>query len=500
MATGGVTNPSGPQNYGAIAGNGGTAARSFTFTASGVCGGNITLTLGLQDGATNLGTVTFTMLLGASGGFATVETQDFDGVTAPALPGGWSSTHTVGTLNFVTSTSAPDSSPNDVYAPDNTSIGTVDLVSAIFQPAQQLTFQNLFNLEVLDASVGYDGMVLEISFDGGANFTDIIAAGGSFASGGYNRTISSSSGNPLGGRQAWSGLSAGSAVSPAYITTTVNLPSQAATQSFKLRWRVGSDSSVAALGASGVRVDSIATSAPLITCTDGPPAILNGPPPSPVIVGSPYSFTFLSGGNPTPIFGLTAGSLPDGLSLSPNGVLSGTAKSGGTGTFSGITVTAANGILPNATQTFSLTTATRADNYIASFGLTGGNAGLNYDYDYDGLSNLMEYALGLDPTVPSVLGLPVVTLKDYGGTKYLSMTFYRSSLATDLTYIVQGSSHLISWTDLGTSIHGAATTGPGFVSETGVAPDFTVEVRDIVPFDPNSPGQTRFMRLKVTLP
>jgi subtilisin-like proprotein convertase family protein len=500
MATGGVTNPNGPQNYGVIPGNGGSVARTFTFTASGACGNNITLTLQLQDGATNLGTVTFTMPLGAAGGSTTVDTQNFDGVTPPTLPSGWTSTHTVGSANFITSTTTPDSSPNDVFAPDNISSGTVDLVSASFQPAQTLTFRNLFNLEQQNSSTGYDGLVLEISFDGGANFSDIITAGGSFAAGGYDHTISSSYGNPLGGRQAWSGLSAGSLASPAYITTTVNLPSQAATQSFKLRWRVGTDNGTQASGTPGVRIDSIATTAPSFVCATGAPAILNGPPPSPVIVGSPYSFTFIAGGNPTPIFGLTGGPLPSGLSLSPDGVLSGTAKSGGTGSFPNITVMATNGISPDAMQTFSLTTATHADNYIESFGLTGGDAALTYDYDHDGLTNLMEYALGLDPTVPSVLGLPVVTLKDYSGTKYLSMTFYRSSLAIDLTYTVQASSDLFSWTDVGTSIHGAPTTGLGFVSETGVAPNFNVEVRDIVPFDLNSPGQTRFMRLKVTSP
>jgi len=59
-----VIAPSGPQNYGSIA-SGGSAARDFAFTAAGTCGSNITLTLQLQDGATNLGTVTFTVTLGA---------------------------------------------------------------------------------------------------------------------------------------------------------------------------------------------------------------------------------------------------------------------------------------------------------------------------------------------------------------------------------------------------------------------------------------------------
>ena len=208
----------------------------------------------------------------------------------------------------------------------------------------------------------------------------------------------------------------------------------------------------------------------------------------------------MAGGNPSPIFGLTGGSLPTGLSLSNGGVLAGTAKSGGTGVFSNIMVTATNGISPDATQTFDLTMVTRAANYIASFGLIGSDAALNYDYDHDGLTNLLEYALNLDPTLPSLVGLPTVTLKNYSGTYYLSMTFHRSSLATDLTYTVEGSGDLMSWTNLATSTGGAVTNGMGFVAETGSAPNFMVEVRDIVPYNPGNPAQTRFLRLKITSP
>lgn len=58
-----VIAPSGPQNYGALA-PGGSAARQFTFTADGGAGSTIPVTLQLQDGATNLGTVTFNITLG----------------------------------------------------------------------------------------------------------------------------------------------------------------------------------------------------------------------------------------------------------------------------------------------------------------------------------------------------------------------------------------------------------------------------------------------------
>jgi hypothetical protein len=215
-------------------------------------------------------------------------------------------------------------------------------------------------------------------------------------------------------------------------------------------------------------------------------------------VGSAYSFTYTATGNPPPTFSAT-GTLPPGLSLSSAGVLSGTATSGGTGSYPAITVTATNGVAPTATQTFDLTTVTRAQNYLASYGLTGNDAVFTFDYDGDGLANLLEYGLGLDPTLAGLNGLPSVTLKDYSGTKYLSMKFNRSSLATDLTYVVQGSSDLINWDDLGTSSAGAATTGTGFVSETGSAPTFAVEVRDTVPYDPSMMTK-RFIRLKITSP
>jgi hypothetical protein len=362
-----------------------------------------------------------------------------------------------------------------------------------------LTFNNLFNMEAPAAPpTGYDGMVLEISINGGA-FVDITVGSKAFIAGGYNRTISTGFSSPIAGRMAWSGLSGGTTAAPNYITSTINLPAAAAGQNIKLKWRAATDSSVIAVGAAGVRIDNILITGASSICNMGPPAIINGPPPSPVIVGTPYSFTFIPGGNPTPTFSLTGGAVPPGLSLSSGGVLSGTATSGGNGSYSNIMVTATNGILPNATQTFTLTTVTRAANYIASFGLTGSDAVLTFDYDHDGLANLLEYGLGLNPTVASLTGLPTVILKDYSGTKYLSMTFHRSSLATDLTYIVQGSSDLTTWTDLGSSVAGGTTSGPGFVVETGSAPNFTVEVRDTVPFDSN-PLTKRFLRLKITSP
>lgn len=71
--TGGVTSPSGPQNYGVLVAGGPTASQPFTFTVDPAvaCGGAVTATLQLQDGATNLGTVSFTLTAGALGANAT---------------------------------------------------------------------------------------------------------------------------------------------------------------------------------------------------------------------------------------------------------------------------------------------------------------------------------------------------------------------------------------------------------------------------------------------
>jgi hypothetical protein len=114
-----------------------------------------------------------------------------------------------------------------------------------------LTFRNEFNTEA-----NFDGLVLEIKIGAGA-FQDILAAGGTFASGGYNSTLPTTFMNPLPGRMAWTGLSGGTAAAPAYITTVVNLPAAASGQNIQLQWRQGSDSTVVPATNPGARIDTI---------------------------------------------------------------------------------------------------------------------------------------------------------------------------------------------------------------------------------------------------
>jgi hypothetical protein len=84
---------------------------------------------------------------------------------------------------------------------------------------------------------GYDGSVIEISTDGGATWTDL---GSKITQGGYNSTLSSSYSNPLGGRQAWSGTADWNQVK-------VDLSAYKG-MSVQVRFRIGTDSSVAGTG------------------------------------------------------------------------------------------------------------------------------------------------------------------------------------------------------------------------------------------------------------
>jgi hypothetical protein len=180
--------------------------------------------------------------------------ENFDGVTAPALPAGWVTAATGVMPLWITSTAIPSSAPNAAFAPNTSNTGNSSLDTPdvqITSASAQVTFRNSYNMEST-----FDGMVLEISIGGGA-FQDIVTAGGSFVTGGYNGTISVNFGSPIAGRQAWTGLSGGTTASPAYISTTVNLPASANGQLIRLRWRAASDNSVSAAGQAGVRIDDI---------------------------------------------------------------------------------------------------------------------------------------------------------------------------------------------------------------------------------------------------
>ena len=104
----------------------------------------------------------------------------------------------------------------------------------------------------------------------------------------------------------------------------------------------------------------------------------------------------------------------------------------------------------------------------------------------DGISNLLKYALGLNPTVNCYAAggamLPGVQRQTAGGAQYLALTF--TGTATDVVYNVQAS-----------SMPGGAWTTLATYSGAGAVGTFTVQ-------DSKPVGATaaRFMRLQVTGP
>jgi len=135
------------------------------------------------------------------------------------------------------------------------------------------------------------------------------------------------------------------------------------------------------------------------------------------------------------------------------------------------------------------------------FGISSntGIAANTVDFGSDGLPNLLEYALGSNPLVENRSSLPICSAT----SGKLTLTFPRNVSATDVILTVQGSDSLIGgWTDLASSVRGAATTAlvAGVtVTETNNGATFTVQVQDLYSItDPAHPR--RFMRLVVSEP
>ncbi|MCK6685274.1 MAG: carboxypeptidase-like regulatory domain-containing protein, partial [Thermoanaerobaculia bacterium] len=249
QAGGGVVAGS-SQNYGVVTAAGPAVCRDFTFQVSpGVlCTAAVTATFTLADGATTFPNVVRTLTTGAQ---AVTGAESFDTVTAPALPPGWTTTASgPGAAGWVTSTNAggftSNTSPNFAFIDDPAGVSDKSIYSPVINlPAgsNTLSFYHRYAFE----TPAYDGGVLEIAI-GSANvlsntYQDIVAAGGVFTLNGYSGTISSSFGNPLGGRQAFIGTTSG-----LYRNTTLTMPPAAGGQPIKLRWRMGSDSTTASTG------------------------------------------------------------------------------------------------------------------------------------------------------------------------------------------------------------------------------------------------------------
>jgi uncharacterized repeat protein (TIGR01451 family) len=314
----GVSAPSGPQSYGVLTAGGSVVSRPFTFTAVGSCGGVITPTFQLQDGASNLGTLSFAIRLGALSTITTFS-ENFDGVSAPALPTQWTSVVTSGLqANWSSTNGFADTTPNSVFVPDAVTATQTELTSPVFSISSisaQLTFRHNYNLasRIIThprSTNYYDGGVLQISIGGGP-FTDILTAGASFVAGGYNCTLSTGTANPLAGAQAWGASSGG------WLTTTVNLPASTAGQNVQLKWICGTG--VNSFVAVGWFIDSVSVQDTSVSCCSSNADVLvtQAAAPNPAAVARNLVYTLtVSNAGPSPASGVVVtDSLPSAVTF-----------------------------------------------------------------------------------------------------------------------------------------------------------------------------------------
>ncbi|HQU83821.1 MAG TPA: FG-GAP-like repeat-containing protein [Pyrinomonadaceae bacterium] len=162
--------------------------------------------------------------------------ENFDSVTAPQIPAGWTTSATGAGVNFATVTNFSTTAPNSAFTPNPSTVGSSELVSpplVVTATNATLNFRQKYILENT-----WDGGVLEVKV-GNGQFQDILVAGGTFITGGYTATLNTS-GNPLAGRLAWSGANQND-----FSVVSIQLPTSFFGKTVQFRWRLGSNESFA---------------------------------------------------------------------------------------------------------------------------------------------------------------------------------------------------------------------------------------------------------------
>lgn len=202
-------------------------------------------------------------------------------------------------------------------------------------------------------------------------------------------------------------------------------------------------------GAGGVTATVDGQSVTAAIAVNVPPAITSANTTT-FRVGAAGSFNVTATGTPAPGISFT-GSLPSGVTLSSGGLLSGTPAAGTGNASYPITITANNTVPPNATQAFTLVVLSPWQYWQQqNFGANATNpaiAGDTADPDGDGLENLEEYGLGLDPNAVSLTPIVIDTTSGY-----LRLTTPKVASASDLTYTVEVSGDLATWSNAGTTV------------------------------------------------
>jgi hypothetical protein len=329
QTTGGVTSPGAPQTYGALAPGDPTVSRPFTFRADPAlaCGGTLTATLQLQDGATDLGTLTFNFTLGVLVQTVNPAVSNPAAITIPssgaATP--YPSPITVsGLTGSILKVTATLTNMNHTW-PDDVN---VLLVGPLGQ--KMVLMQN--------AGSSYDLVNVTLTFDDAAaaslpDSTQITA--GTYKPTQYSTAPTYPAPAPAGPYATT--LSAFNGTDP-NGTWNLYAMDDASGDSGNINggWSLTITTS-----------DYVCCICPTITLS--PATLPDG------TVGTAYSQTITGAGGTAPYtFTVTAGSTPAGLNLAAGGALTGTPTTVGTSNFT-VTATDDNGC--SGTQDYSITVA-----------------------------------------------------------------------------------------------------------------------------------------------
>src|ERR1035441_7912208 len=111
------------------------------------------------------------------------------------------------------------------------------------------------------------------------------------------------------------------------------------------------------------------------------------------------------------------------------------------------------------------------------------NSGDSADPDHDGLSNLMEYALGLPPKDSTAANRPYASI----ATGHLTLTYTRAKAAIDVSLVVEQSNDLVNW-----------QSGLGYVQQVSCVDEGAIQRITVQLTSPVAGASGAFLRLRVT--
>jgi uncharacterized cupin superfamily protein len=317
-----------------------------TFSEIGTLPSGVTLsTAGVLSGTPAAGSGgSYMITITASNGIGTASSQSFTLTVdqAPAITSGDSATFTAGSSGTFTVTATGYPAPTFSESGTLPSGVTLDSTTGVLSGTPIIGSNGTYSI-IVTASNG-------VSPDATQNFTLTVV------------TSSSAPAITSGDSATFTAGSSGT-----FTVTATGYPAPTFSESGMLPSGVSLDSPTGVLsgtpaaGSGGSYVITITASngvspdaSQTFTLTvDEAPAITSGDSAT-FTVGSSGTFTVTSTGYPAPTFG-ESGTLPSGVTLdSTTGVLSGTPTTGSGGSYT-ITITASNGVSPDASQSFTLT-------------------------------------------------------------------------------------------------------------------------------------------------